>query len=74
MATAEHSPAPLANSAHTVLGLSSQERDPTRITEAAARRLEALNMAGGSEIAVRRALACLIRSARDELLRAAGDR
>ena len=74
MATAERSTARLADSAHVVLGLPSQERDPARITEAAARRLEALNIAGGSEIAVRRALASLIRSARDELLRAAGDR
>lgn len=55
---------------HELLGLPADERDPVRIVDAAARRLATLRAARGSESAVREALAQLIRTARDEMLRA----
>jgi hypothetical protein len=61
---------PGAGAAHELLGLPAGERDSVRIVEAAACRLRALETAGGSEVAVRRSLARLIRHARDEMLRA----
>jgi hypothetical protein len=61
---------PGAGAAHELLGLPAGERDPVRIVEAAACRLRTLESAGGSETAVRRSLARLIRSAREEMLRA----
>jgi hypothetical protein len=65
----------LANAApHEILGLSAHERDPVKIVEAASIRLKALDDAGGSEVTVRRALARLIRSARDAMLAAAAQR
>jgi hypothetical protein len=62
-----------AAAAHELLGLAADERDPVRIVEAAAARLRALESAGGSEIAVRRSLAGLIRRARDAMLEAVAD-
>lgn len=59
---------------HEILGLPAHERDPVQIVEAAACRLRALEAAGGSETALRRSLALLIRRARDEMLRATGPR
>lgn len=59
-----------AAAAHELLGLAAGERDSVRIVEAAACRLRALESAGGSETAVRRALARLIRGAREQMLRA----
>ena len=63
-----------AVAAHELLGLTADECDPVRIVEAAACRLRALETAGGSEVAVRRSLARLIRGARDEMLRAIWER
>lgn len=59
-----------AQAPHELLGLPADERDPVRIVEAAACRLRALEAAAGSEASVRRAVARLIRGARDEMLRA----
>lgn len=63
-----------SGAAHEILGLAADERDPVRIVEAAGCRLRALDSTGGGEHAVRRALARLIRSARDEMLRAIWER
>jgi len=63
----------LGTEPHEILGLSADERDPVRIVEAAACRLRALEAARGSEAAVRRSLARVIRSARDDMLRALWD-
>lgn len=65
---------PGIGAAHELLGVAKGERDPVRIVEAAATRLRSLEQAGGSETAVRRTLARLIRQARDEMLRATWER
>jgi len=60
-----------AAAAHELLGVAADERDPVRIVEAAAARLRAIESARGSEVAVRRSIAQLIRRARDAMLKAA---
>jgi len=61
---------PVAGAAHELLGLPAGERDPVRIVAAAAARLRVLASAHGTEDAVRREVARLIRQARDEMLQA----
>jgi|688.fasta_scaffold275221_2 hypothetical protein len=56
---------------HELLGLPPDERDPVRIVEAAAIRLEALRDGGGTHWEVRRTVAALIRMARTAMLREA---
>jgi len=56
-------------SPHELLGLPADERDPVRIVEAAAIRLQAIRRGGGSQREVRRTLTALIRMARDAMLR-----
>lgn len=60
-------------SPHEILGLAPDERDPVRIVEAAAIRLQALRESGGTQWAVRRTVAALIRLARESMLRGVND-
>ncbi len=58
---------------HEILGLPADERDPVRIVEAAAIRLQAIQGGGGSHREVRRTVTALIRMARDAMLREVRD-
>jgi hypothetical protein len=53
---------------HEILGLPADERDPVRIVEAAAIRLQTVQQGGGTQWEVRRTVEALIRMAREAML------
>ena len=55
---------------HEILGLEPHEHDRVRIVQAAARLLHAVHGSGGTQHDVRRAVAMVIRQARESMLRA----
>lgn len=61
-------------SPHELLGIPADERDPVRIVEAAAIRLQAIQRGGGGQREVRRTVTALIRMARDAMLHDACER
>lgn len=54
---------------HEILGLPAGERDPIRIVEAAAARLRAIRLGGGTDWEVRRTVTAMIQLARRAMLR-----